>query len=88
MSGSAKAVGQLVEAANEVLEDQPHLLVRHRIRVQVDVAELGDDQVQEVRLPDPLDLVLEIEEPEDAAHVGREALDVADEVVLDVVGIA
>ena len=51
-SGSAKTAGQLVEAANEVLEDQPHLLVRHRIWVQVDVAELGDDQVQEVRLPD------------------------------------
>ena len=27
-------------------------------------------------------------EPEDAAHVGREALDVADEVLLEVVGIA
>ena len=36
-------VGQFVEAADEVLEDQSHLVVRYRIRMQVDVAELGDD---------------------------------------------
>ena len=68
----------------KVLEDQAHLLVGHRIWVQVHVAELGDDQVQDVRLPHLLDL----EELEDAAHIGREALDVADEVLLDVVRIA
>ena len=81
-------VGQLVEAADEVLEDEPHLLVRHRVRVQVHVAELGDDEVEDVRLAHPLDLVLELEELEDVAHVLREALDVADEVLLDVVGVA
>ena len=81
-------VGQLVEAADEVLEDQPHLLVRHRIRVQVHVAELGDDEVEDVRLAHLLDLVLELEELEDGADVRREALDVADEVLLDVVGVA
>ena len=81
-------VGQFVEAADEVLEDEPHLLVRHRVRVQVHVAELGDDEVEDVRLAHPLDLVLELEEVEDVAHVRREALDVADEVLLDVVGVA
>ena len=81
-------VGQLVETADEVLEDEPHLLVRHRARVQVEVAELRDDEVEDVRLPHPLDLVLELEEVENVAHVAREALDVADEVRLDVVGIA
>ena len=80
-------VGQFVEAANEVLEDEPHLLVRHRVRVQVDIAELPDDEVQDIRLAHPLDLVLELEEVEDVAHVLREALDVDDEVLLDVVGI-
>ena len=56
--------------------------------VQVHVAELGDDEVEDVRLAHPLDLVLELEEIEDVAHVLREALDVADEVLLDVVGVA
>ena len=43
-------VGQLVEAPDEVLEDEPHLRVRHRVRVQIDAAEPGDDEVEEVRL--------------------------------------
>ena len=81
-------VGQFVEAPDEILEDEPHLLVRHRARVQVDVAELGDDEVEDVRLAHLLDLVLELEEVEDVAYVRREALDVADEVLLDVVGVA
>ena len=80
-------VGQFVEAADEVLEDEPHLLVRHRVRVQVDIAELRDDEVEDVCLAHPLDLVLELEEVEDVAHIPREALDVADEVLLDVVGV-
>ena len=81
-------VGQFVEAADEVLEDEPHLLVRHRVRVQVDIAELPDDEVQDICLAHPLDLVLKLEEIEDVAHVAREALDVDDEMLLDVVGIA
>ena len=82
-----RLVGQLVEAPDEVLEDEPHLLVRHRVRVQVDIAEPGDDEVEEVRLAHPFDLVLELEGFEDVAHIPREAVDVADEVPLDVVGI-
>jgi hypothetical protein len=80
-------VGQLIEAPDEVLEDQPHLLVRHCVRVQVHVAELGNDEVENVRLAHPLDLILKLEELEDVAHVLREALDVANEVLLDVVGV-
>ena len=56
--------------------------------MQIDIGELGHDEVEDVRLAHPLDLVLELEEVEDVAHVGREALDVADEVRLDVVGVA
>ena len=81
-------VRQLVEAADEVLEEESHLLVRDPVGVQVDVAELRDHEVQEVRLAHLLDFGLEIEEFEDVAHVGREALDVADEMLGDVVGIA
>ena len=81
-------VGQFVETPDEVLEEEPHLLVRHRVRVQVDIAKLRDDEVENVGLAHPLNLVLELEEIEDIAHIPREALDVADEVLLDVVGVA
>ena len=81
-------VGQFVEAPDEVLEEKSHLLVRHRVWVQVNIAELRDDEVEDVRLAHPLDLVLELEEIKDVAHIPRETLDVADEVLLDVVGVA
>ena len=81
-------VGQLVEAPDEVLEDEPHLLVRHRFGMQVDIGEFRDDEVEDARLAHPLDFILELEEFEDVAHIPREAIDVADEVPLDVVGIA
>ena len=65
-------VGELVEAADQVLEDEPHLCVRHRVRVEIDVAELRDHHVEDVRFAHLLDLGLELEVlDEDAAHVGR-----------------
>lgn len=81
-------VCELVEAADQVIEDPTHLLVRRGLRVQVHVAELGDDEEEEVRLAHPLNLGLKLEKTEDAAHLGREVLHVADEVLLDVVGVA
>jgi hypothetical protein len=46
-----------------------------------------DDEIENIRLAHPLDLVLEFEEVADVADVLREGLNVADEVFLDVVGI-
>ena len=80
-------VRELVEAPDEVLEDQPHLLVRDRARVQIDLCELRHDEEEDVRLAHLLDLGLELEVVEDAAHVGREPLDVAQQVLLDVVRV-
>ena len=40
---TGRLVRELVEAADEVLEDEPHLLVGDIRRVQVDVGELRDD---------------------------------------------
>ena len=81
-------VCQLVEAADEVLEDQPHLLVPHVCGMEVDAAEFRDDEVEDVRLGHAVDFVLELEELEDLAHVLREAMDVAGEMAADVVGVA
>jgi hypothetical protein len=58
-------VGEFVEAADEVLEDEPHLLVRHEFGCRSTSAELGDDEVEDVRLAHLLDLGLELEEVED-----------------------
>ena len=81
-------VGQLVEAADEVFEDQSHLLVWHVVRVQVDIAELGDHQEEDVGLAHLFDLIFEFEILKDALHVRGEAFDVADQVLRKVVGIA
>jgi hypothetical protein len=56
--------------------------------VQVDVSELRENKEEDVGLAHPLGLVLELEEVEDVANVLREALDVADQVLLDVVRVA
>jgi hypothetical protein len=83
-----RLIGQFVEAADEVLEDESHLLVRHCIRVQVHITELRDDEEQEVRLTHLFDLALELEEIENGADIGREPFDVADEMLCDVVRVA
>ena len=81
-------VRKLIEPADEILEEESHLLVRDPVGVQVHVAELRDHEVQDIALLHLLDLGLELEELEDAADVGREALDVADQVLGDMVRIA
>ena len=81
-------VRQFVEAADEIFEEESHLLVREPVGVQVHVAELRDDEVQDIALLHLLDLGLELEELEDVAHVGRKALDIADEVRGNVVRIS
>ena len=56
--------------------------------MQVHAAELRDDEVENIGLPHRLDFVLELEVLEDAANVGRKALDVAHEVLSYVVRIS
>src|SRR5574340_21486 len=63
-------VHQLVEASNEIFEDQPHLLVRAYLRMEIHITELRDDQIQDIRLPHLLDLVLKLEIIEDSTDVG------------------
>ena len=81
-------VRELVEAADQVLEDQAHLLVRHPVRVQIHIAELGDDQIEDVGLPQLLNFGSEVEMlHEDALHIGRESLNVAGQMRGDVVRV-
>ncbi|OLS44073.1 hypothetical protein BV509_06790 [Rhodovulum sulfidophilum] len=67
---TGRLVGQFVEAPDQVLENEPHLVVRHLVRVQIDIAEFLHDQVKDVRVMHPFDFVAELEVLEDAANVG------------------
>ena len=85
---AGRLVRGFVESPDQVLEDQPHLMVRHGVRVQVDLGELRDDQEQPVGLVQLGDLLLELEVLEDLPRLRREALDVVRQVLGGLVGIA
>ena len=78
-------VGQFGEAADQLLEHMAHLCVVHPLRVQVDVGELLGHQVQQAGFGQPFDLGLEVEALEDVPRLRREALDVAVEVLRDMI---
>ena len=79
-------VGGFGELTDEFLEEVAHLGVGDCVGVEVDVGELGDDDVEPVVLFEGGDLVLELEPLEDV-DVGGELGDVVDEVVAEPVGI-
>jgi hypothetical protein len=81
-------IGQFVEPADEVLEDEPHLRIKHPVGVQIHVAELRDDEIEDVGLAHLLDLAPKLEVLEDAADIGRDTINVADKMLGDVVGVA
>jgi len=56
--------------------------------VQIHIAELGDDEVEDIRLAHLLNFIFELEKIKDRADIGREAFDVADEMLFDVVRVA
>jgi hypothetical protein len=71
----------LGELTDQLFEDVAHVVLRDDVGVQVDRGELLDDQIQPVGLREPGDLVEHPEALEHVAHVGREVLDVVNEVV-------
>jgi len=60
----------------------------HRVRVQINVAEFGNDEIKDIGLAHLFDLVLELEKIEDGADVGRKAFDVADQMLFDMIRVA
>jgi hypothetical protein len=79
-------VGGFGELADQVLEQVAHLGVGDRRGVQVDLGELGDHQEKPVLLRQSGDLVLELE-PLEHVDVGREPVDVVDQVRPEPVGV-
>ena len=62
--------------ADQLLVEVAHLEVRDGVRVQVDLRELRDDEVEQVRALEPVDLRVEAELLDHVARAGREAGDV------------
>ena len=85
---AGRLVGQLGEPADQLLEDEAHLLVADLVRVQVDAGEPLGHLIEQLGLVEPVDLGRELEALEDVADVLREALDVGEEVRRDVVLVA
>ena len=76
------------ELADQFFEDVAHVMVADHLRVQVDSGELLDDQIQPVGLGEVANEVGHAKAVEDITHVGREPLDVVDQVVSHPLGIA
>lgn len=69
-------IGQFVESPNEVFKYKAHLIILHPVGMQIDLQELFQHEVEDVRLVHLLDFVGEFEEVEYPPHVSREAADV------------
>ncbi len=80
-------VGELRESADQLLVQVAHLQVADRLGMQVDLAEPGNDEVEQVRTIKPVDLGPEVELVEDIASRRREVGDVGQQVVSDAVRV-
>ena len=73
---AGRLVGEFGELADQLLEDEAHLGVVDDVGVEIDVGELLRDQIEQVRLGEPVDLDGEVEALEDVADVGGKGLHV------------
>ncbi|MCY1311153.1 hypothetical protein D9M70_614280 [compost metagenome] len=81
-------VGDLREFADQLLEHQAHLHVVYRIRMQVDLGEAFGHLVEQPAFVQAVNLGKAVEALENIAHRQGEALNIAVEVLADMVGIA
>ena len=85
---SGRIVG-LIEAADQILEQQPHLNIADRFGMQIDLGKATDDQVQHIGVPHALNLGGEIEVAvKDVTHIRREAVDIGLEMLVQIICIA
>ncbi len=81
-------VGLLGEFADELFKDGAHVGVGDAVGVEIDGGEFFGDEVEEVGFLEAVDLGGEFEAVEDVGDVGREGVQVAEEIGGDVVGVA
>src|SRR5579864_9769919 len=77
-----------IEAPDQVLEDQAHLVIGDDVGMQIDVCELPDHQVEPVGLIQLGDFLLELEVLEYLPRPRRETLDVVRQVLCGLVRLA
>ena len=81
-----RLVGGFCESPDEFLEDVAHLDVVHDIGMEVDLGEPAEDEVEQVRFIEAVDLVAELElVEEDLSGVGGEPGDEVGQVGGDLV---
>ena len=80
-------VAGLVEASDQLLADIAHLAIGNKIRMQVDLTELGEDQIQAVGFVQLSDVLLKTEMVDDVPCPAGEALDVLCQVGGDIIWI-
>lgn len=80
-------VGRFVELADQFFEDIAHLDVGDGIGMQVDVAELGDDQIEAVGFVELCDLLLKTEMLDNVEGARGKTLDVIGQVGRDVIWV-
>ena len=85
---SSSFICGFVEAADKVLKNAPHQLIRLDVGMKVDVAEARNHELEDVRLPHLLNFSFEFEVLAVPTNVRGEALHLADKVLFDVVGVA
>jgi hypothetical protein len=62
-------IGQFGKLADQLLEDGAHVRIADLVRVQVDLAELLGDEVEQVGIGEPVDLGFQLEAGEDVFDV-------------------
>jgi hypothetical protein len=85
---AGRLVGEFGELADELLEDGTHIGVAHLVRVQVDLAELFRDKVEQVGVGKPINLCFQLEAGEDVFHVRGEAVQVRRQIGSDIILVA
>ena len=81
-------IAGFIAAPDQLLEDVAHLAIGNKIRMQVDLRELGYDQIQAVGFVQFADLFLKTEMIDDVASTAGEALDILCQIGGNVVRIA
>ncbi len=73
---SGGLVGLLIEPADQVFKNAPHEVVVHLFGMKVNIAEFGNDEVDDIGITHPLYLGSEFEIVEYLTHILGKAVDV------------
>ncbi len=85
---SSGFVGDFGKFANQFFKDVAHFGITDRAGMQVDVAKLFGDEVEQIGFGESVNLGLEVKAFEDITNGIGKALDVGNEILTDMVRVA